>query len=216
MYKITGLEDIHQVPAKVRQMYMAVLQLFEQGEEAGSIRVSAITEMAGIGKGTAYEYFDSKEEMVACALVYQIQCIFDWLGNMLEEKGSFREQLDFILDEMEVQEERRCCFLRCVHIMTDYSEFSRMIQEKITREEFKPYLPTNVFGRMLRRGVERGELRNDLPLDYLVYCLFSHLVSYLLAVTTKDCFEVNPAKLRPLIYRGILNEIGADSQRQGE
>ena len=24
MYKITGLEDIHQVPAKVRQMYMAV------------------------------------------------------------------------------------------------------------------------------------------------------------------------------------------------
>ena len=117
---------------------------------------------------------------------------------------------------MEVQEERRGCFLRCVHIMTDYSEFSRMIQEKITREEFKPYLPTNVFGRMLRRGVERGELRNDLPLDYLVYCLFSHLVSYLLAVTTKDCFEVNPAKLRPLIYRGILNEIGADSQRQGE
>lgn len=216
MSKITGLEDIHQVPAKVRQMYMAVLQLFEQGAEVSSIRVSTITEMAGIGKGTAYEYFDTKDEMVACALVYQMQCIFDWLGNKLEEKGSFREQLDFILDEIEVQEERRECFLRLVHTMTDHSEFSRMIRDKIAREEFGPYLPTNVFGRMLSRGVERGELRGDLPMDYLIYCVFSHLVSYLLAVTTQEYFEVNPERLRPLIYRGILNEIGAEPQNKTE
>lgn len=207
MGKITGLEDIHQVPSKVRQMYMAVVQLFEEGAEVGNIKVSTITEMAGIGKGTAYEYFDSKEEMVACALVYQMQCIFDWLGNRLEEKGSFREQLDFILDEMEAQEERRNCFLRLIHVMTDRSEFSRMIREKIASEEFEPYLPSNVFGRMLRRGVERGELKSDLPMDYLIYCMFSHLVSYLLAVTTEDCFNVDPAKLRPLIYKGIADEI---------
>lgn len=216
MGKITGLEDIRQVPAKVRQMYTAVMQLFEQGEEVSSIKVSTITEMAGIGKGTAYEYFDTKEEMVACALVYQMQCIFNWLGDMLEKKGSFQEQLDFILDEMEVQEERRRCFMRFVHMMTDHSEFSRMIRDKITREEFRPYLPTNVFGAMLRRGVERGELRSDLPMDYLIYCLFSHLVSYMLAVTTQDCFEVNAAKLRPLIYRGIMNEIGARRAGQQE
>lgn len=216
MGKITGLEDIRQVPAKVRQMYTAVMQLFEQGEEVSSIKVATITEMAGIGKGTAYEYFDTKEEMVACALVYQMQCIFNWLGDILEKKGSFQEQLDFILDAMEVQEERRRCFMRFVHMMTDHSEFSRMIRDKITREEFRPYLPINVFGAMLRRGVERGELRSDLPMDYLIYCLFSHLVSYMLAVTTQDCFEVNAAKLRPLIYRGIMNEIGARRAGQQE
>lgn len=209
MGKITGLEDIHQVPPKVRQLYMAVMQLFEEGTEIGNIRVSTITEMAGIGKGTAYEYFDTKEEMVACALVYQMQYIFDWLANVLEEKKSFKEQLDFILDEMEKHEERRYCFLRFVHMMTDHSEFSRMVREKVTREEFRPYLPINVFGRMLKQGVERGELRDDLPMDYLIYCFFSHIVSYMLAVTTEECFNVDPVKLRPLIYKGMLDEIGA-------
>lgn len=208
MGKITGLEDIRLVPPKVRQIYLAVIRLFEDGADAGGIRVSTITEMAGIGKGTAYEYFDTKEEMVACALVYQIQCIFDWLGNALEEKKNFREQLDFLLDEMEVQEERRNCFLRLVHMMTDQSEVNRIIREKMTRKEFADYLPTSVFGKMVARGVERGDLRGDLPIDYLVYCVFSHLLSYLLAITTEDFFKVEPSKMRPLVYRGIINEIG--------
>lgn len=208
MGKITGLEDIRLVPPKVRQIYLAVIRLFEDGADAGGIRVSTITEMAGIGKGTAYEYFDTKEEMVACALVYQIQCIFDWLGNALEEKKNFREQLDFLLDEMEVQEERRNCFLRLVHMMTDQSEVNRIIREKMTRKEFADYLPTSVFGKMVARGVERGDLRGDLPMDYLVYCVFSHLLSYLLAITTEDFFKVEPSKMRPHVYRGIINEIG--------
>ncbi len=67
MGKINGLEDIHRVPPKVCQMYKAVIQMLEQGVDAGSIHVSDITEKAGIGKGTAYEYFDTREEIVACA-----------------------------------------------------------------------------------------------------------------------------------------------------
>lgn len=209
MGKITGLEDIRHVPPKVRQIYSAVIRLFEEGADVGKIRVSAITDMAGIGKGTAYEYFDTKEEMVACALVYQVQCIFDWLRNALEEKGTFLEQLDFLLDEMETREERRNCFLRLVHMMTDQSELNRIVREKMARDEFADYLPTAVFGRMVARGVERGELRGDLPLDYLTYCVFSHLLSYMLAVTTEEFFKVESSKMRPLVCRGILNEIGA-------
>lgn len=208
MGKITGLEDIHQVPPKVRQIYAAVLRLSAEGTEAAGIRVSAVTDMAGIGKGTAYEYFDTKEEMVACALVYQMQCIFDWLGSALEEKSSFVEQLNFLLDEMEIQEERRYCFIHFVHMMTDNSEFNQIVRDKINREEFAPYLPTNVFGKILRRGIERGELRRDLPLDYMIYNVFSHLLSYLLAVTNKECFHIELSAMRPLVYQGIMNEIG--------
>ncbi len=65
MGKVTGLEDIHHVPPKVNQMYEAVMQLLEEGADVADIRVSTITERAGIGKGTAYEYFDTKEEIVA-------------------------------------------------------------------------------------------------------------------------------------------------------
>ena len=85
MGKISGMEDIRQLPPKVCGIYKAVIQMLEEGTEAGDIRVSAVTERAGIGKGTAYEYFDSKEEIVTCAILYQMRCMFGWLKETLEE-----------------------------------------------------------------------------------------------------------------------------------
>lgn len=211
MGKITGLETIEQVPPKVRRMYTAVIELIEEGTDTSGIRVSTITDRAGIGKGTAYEYFDTKEELVACAVVYQLQCVFEWLGQAMEERESFGEQLNFLLDEMGKKDGRRHGFLRFVHMLTDNSEFSRLVQEKMTAEEFAPYLPVNVFGKVLQKGVERGEVRADLPLDYLIYCVFSHLITYMIAITTEEVFKVQPEVMRPLVYQGIMNEVGSRS-----
>lgn len=208
MGKITGLENVHQVPPKVRRMYAAVIQLIEEGADATGIRVSTITDRAGIGKGTAYEYFDSKEDIVACAVVYQIQRVFDWLENVLSEKKSFGDQLNFLLDAMSVQDGRKHAFLRFVNLLTDNSDFSRSVREKMEAEEFSQYLPVRVFGRILQRGVDRGELRADVPLEYLIYNIFSHLITYMMAVATENCFRVDSQMMRPLVYQGIMNEIG--------
>ncbi len=155
--KIANYEDIRQLPPKVRQMYIAVIQMLEEGADPANIRVSTITEKAGIGKGTAYEYFDSKEEIVAGAIVYQVQCVFDWLGSALEEKAGFREQIQFLLDEIEKKDGQKNCFFRFFHMMADNSEFSLLVREKMMTEAFLPGLPTSVFAKMLQRGVERGD-----------------------------------------------------------
>ena len=55
---------------KEKAIYQAVLALFEEGADLNSLTVSEITKRAGIGKGTAYEYFSDKEEMIAKALFY--------------------------------------------------------------------------------------------------------------------------------------------------
>ncbi|HBA50628.1 MAG TPA: hypothetical protein DCZ91_23090 [Lachnospiraceae bacterium] len=207
MGKINGMEDIHELPPKVRRMYQAVIQMLEEGMEAGNLRVSTITERAGIGKGTAYEYFDSKEELVACAILYQMRCMFGWLEAALQEQETFREQLSFLLTEVDKRELHKNCFLRFLHMMTDNSEFNRMLQKKMHEEAFVPYLPMNVFAGIMRRGMERGELRKDIPMDYMVHCLFSHLLVYLMAVTAGGFFDTDPASVRPLVYQGILNEL---------
>ena len=48
-------------------LYQAVIELLDEGMEVHQIKVSDITNRAGVGKGTAYEYFSSKEEMIAIA-----------------------------------------------------------------------------------------------------------------------------------------------------
>lgn len=209
MGKITGLEDIDKVPPKVHQMYMAVIQMLEEGTDVAGIRVSTITDRAGIGKGTAYEYFDSKEEIVACAMVYQIQWMFNWLESVLEEKGNFRDQISFLMEEIEKNDGKKGCFLRFVHMMTDNSEFSRMVREKLTAEDFMPRQPVSVFGKILSKGVERGDLRRDLPMDYMVHCVFSHLLTYMLATAAADCLQIDLPTIRRLACEGIINEVGA-------
>lgn len=49
------------LPEKKAAVFRAVLKLLRQGRPLGDLKVSEIAEAAGIGKGTVYEYFPSRE-----------------------------------------------------------------------------------------------------------------------------------------------------------
>ena len=55
---------------KVQRMYEAVATFVEEERDLSTIKVSEITSRAGIGKGTAYEYFASKEELLVQATLW--------------------------------------------------------------------------------------------------------------------------------------------------
>ncbi|MCI8543365.1 MAG: TetR/AcrR family transcriptional regulator [Lachnospiraceae bacterium] len=209
MGKMTGLEETGNVPPKVLAMYDAVIAMLAEGVDAVNIRVSTITERAGIGKGTAYEYFDTKDKIVACAIAYHLRRIFAWLGGQLESRKNFGEQVNFLLDVVEEKEHCKEGFLRFVQMMVSNSELNQMVREKVGREEFAPYLPANVFGKVLRQGVERGELRGDLPVEYMIHCVFSHVLSYMMEIANRDCFRLDAGAMRPFVYQGIMGELGA-------
>lgn len=48
-------------PRKVVLMYQAVVDMVNEGVDVNNMKVADITARAGIGKGTAYEYFSTKE-----------------------------------------------------------------------------------------------------------------------------------------------------------
>ena len=213
MGKITGREELEKVPPKVRQMYRAVVELIGEGEEIAELRVSTITGRAGIGKGTAYEYFDSKEEIVACAITYAIESSFRRLETELLEKEDFCGQLEYLLDEIERKDDRKVCFLRFLHLLTDTSDFSDLIRQKLCMESTpeqgasRRYTPTTVFGKVLERARERGELRDDLPMDYMIYSLFSHLMLYMMAVTAKQGSSAEGTAIRPYVWQAIMRDL---------
>lgn len=78
-------------PPKVKAMFEAVLELFASGKGLNSLTVSEITAKAGIGKGTAYEYFSTKEEMIAGALEYEGKKHIRIIYELIESERSFRE-----------------------------------------------------------------------------------------------------------------------------
>ena len=61
------LEQFINPPKKARLMFEAVIGYVHEKIDPGSLTVQDITARAGVGKGTAYEYFSSKEELIALA-----------------------------------------------------------------------------------------------------------------------------------------------------
>lgn len=207
MAKMTGLEELQEIPPKVLQMYDAVIRLIEEGEDASGIRVSTITDRAGIGKGTAYDYFDTKEDIVACAVVFHIRKMFSLLEQELQKQDSFEKQLLWLLEEMGRESSRKYCFTRMVHILTDNSEFSMQVRQRMMSASFEKYHPMRVFGNILKRGADRGEVRSDLPMEYMVYTIFSALLTYMLSISTEDCFKISPDKVRQFVHYQIMQEL---------
>lgn len=85
-------------PPKVIAMNEAVASLWAEGRDLGSLTVSEITSRAGIGKGTAYEYFSSKEEIIATALEYDLKIQLERLIAIEEQANSFRDILEKLMD----------------------------------------------------------------------------------------------------------------------
>ena len=76
-----------------RLLYQAVIELLDEGMEVHQIKVSDITNRAGVGKGTAYEYFSSKEEMIAKAIYWHGNQRFLELVENLKRQKSLKDQL---------------------------------------------------------------------------------------------------------------------------
>lgn len=206
MGKISGEENVYEIPPKVQQIYRAVMELIEEGEDPNLLRVSTITERAGIGKGTAYEYFDSKEEIIIDSIVYQMQATVCSMEQKLQGKISFQEKLDCLLNEADVLDGKKSCFLKLVHLLTDSSELSRQVRRKLDSEFFRQYGIMQFFRRTLSEALESGELRGDLPLDYMVFSLVSRILSYMLLMSA-DGAESDHSRMRELVYQGILEEL---------
>ena len=89
----TGFFEKKEYPPKVIAMNEAVISLLAEGREITSLRVSEITERAGIGKGTAYEYFASKAEIIMSAMEYDLDKQIARLAEMEEKATGFRDML---------------------------------------------------------------------------------------------------------------------------
>lgn len=72
-------------------MFQAVNELLKEGRDARDLTVQEITKKAGIGKGTAYEYFQSKEELIGKATVFGVMEELKLLSEKAEKCNSFKE-----------------------------------------------------------------------------------------------------------------------------
>ncbi len=179
MGKITGRETRAELPAKVTALYEAILELIEEGADIVELKVSEITEKAGIGKGTAYDYFDTKEEMIAYALLFFINHFMLSVETRVMEKASIWDKVDLTLDIMRTEIGKSACMLRFINLLYEPSQTGQMLREAM--REMKTAdgcCPLLTLQGTLSKSVAQGEIRGDVPIDFLLYSLVSRFISY--------------------------------------
>lgn len=178
MGKITGRESLTELPAKVTALYQAVISLIEEGADIAELKVSDITEKAGIGKGTAYDYFDTKEEIIAYALLFFMENSMVRLEEQIRVKNRFQEKVDLTLDIMSAEVGKGACMLRFINLLYDPSQLGQMLRntlrESMALDSCRPLM---LVRDILERGVAEGEIRSDVPMICLMYSLITKYIS---------------------------------------
>ena len=83
---------------KENAVYEAVLRLMARGEQLHTVTVQQIAQEAGIGKGTVYEYFTSREEILTKTFLRRVEQEVQALAARIDLARDFDGKLESLLD----------------------------------------------------------------------------------------------------------------------
>lgn len=203
------LADIRPVSPKVEKLYDAVCLLLEEGRDINTLKVSEITEKAGIGKGTAYEYFKTKEEMIVKAI------IFGMIGKLkeVEERASrcntFREKYLAVLDWIEENFcENGSTALIC-RMAQESLQISAALSTKMHEYGAGPDFMLEKTTELVRGGILDGTISSPLPEKLVTSFVLSSFVTFWLYLTQNPpSGEVDRKRLKEFLYESLERTLG--------
>ena len=82
---------------KKQAIYNAVCTLWQRERNFDALTVQRIAQEAGIGKGTVYEYFKSREELLAETVANEMRRCADAVQQAVEDAETYEEKLAVLL-----------------------------------------------------------------------------------------------------------------------
>ncbi len=193
---------------KVLALYRGVLELLDEGEDVNTIKVSDITAKAGIGKGTAYDYFKSREEIIACALLYDVDQKIEEEEEELARHEGFCEKVIYAFDWMERRFREQKVFVRILRLTTEGSGLSSTILEELQKRKKMGCGPLRVLMKMCREGKERGEIRKDIPVSAACIASLANMAAFVMYLEKSEQMpEIDTGWMKEFLCKGLLEQL---------
>mgnify|MGYP003289958151 CR=1 FL=1 len=150
------LKNIFDPPEKVQRIYEAISELVQENREIAALKVQEITSRAGIGKGTAYEYFSSKEEIILHAGLWICFQQNRELLKELEKYDDFQSKFMFLLGWMENHKEQNELLIKALKgsFHGECTQLKELIPEGLI-EKAKEYM-TRQMNQLFDLGYREG------------------------------------------------------------
>ncbi|MDO5409780.1 MAG: TetR/AcrR family transcriptional regulator [Lachnospiraceae bacterium] len=185
---MTDMEYLTPKSPKVIALYNAVIALLREGADLTRLKVSDIAAEAGIGKGTTYDYFKSREELIVKAILYRIYRDFQEICRRIEQAEDFRSKIDIFLD---LVFETGCPDKKLFEQYMQFCTNSRSLPLRFREELLKCAFPIEEirdFGKLLYEyAAEEGIVPKGLSLYYIQTAFLNLMLSYALYCHPHPC-----------------------------
>ena len=187
-------------------IYKAIVDLINEGADVSTRKVGEITARAGIGKGTAYEYFTSKEQMVMEALEYNTMLQVQTVKAMVEKADGFREKFMCVLNYMEGNKDQIRTFLWMIRIQGNEFDITSYTGDGFSCKEAMDKL-----GQLVELAVwflsfaEEEGVITEKNLDYKISALFAQIVQFSFYLHFGGDRDLEPVK--NFIYEGFIKQL---------
>ena len=200
---------------KEKAIFEAVIELFEEGADLNNLTVAEITSKAGIGKGTAYEYFSDKEEMIAKALFYNCENLCSQVYNGVCKEKDLYSKVNYVLLKMEQQIHKANCILRLVIMISENSKVGRRMKEMVQEILSAKATALNIIKKVLEDEFTGRENLSEDIMEYLALSMYSKIMCYAM-VLKDDKYNNETARniMRKLVTEGICREVREISSLQ--
>lgn len=189
-------------------IFHAVSELLSQGEDINTLKVEAITRKAEIGKGTAYEYFSTKEELIVKALLYFSKCTTNRLLAQMDRLETFEEKLYFFFDEMVENDKERSCAVKCINAVLQNQKLKEKMLQLVCGKNDAEENPMRIVHYLLKEGKKQNIVSDTLPDSYLEIMFVSKAVSFLVYLEQKEKIEdCSQEEMKKFLYEGIIKEL---------
>ena len=193
---------------KKARIIKAAAQVFADRGFSGTV-MADIADRAGIGKGTLYEYFDSKEDLFFA--------VFEWFTQETEAAakvsisalgGSVSERLA-VLSESVMQS-----WLEMKDLFTLVMEFWAASASSQMKQRFKGYFRQayedfrRIVAALIREGIEHGEFQEDIVPESVAAALVGTWDALLLQAWFDETFDplTTARNFVAVLIRGLAAE----------
>ena len=175
---------------KEKLIFSGVLKLARAGQNLEKITAQQIADSAGIGKATIYDYFSSKDEIIAKAILYFQEIEMYKFKTHIDSLPSFREKVYSVYETIAYTLENSASIFNTSLIFE--TPCSVLDRANIRDESKEPLLDTfySLFYNIIETGNKTSVIKTDISKDenkqYMRMVLFGNVSAVKRELTIKQ------------------------------
>lgn len=191
-------------PEKVIMIFNGITKLMSEGNKLYAIKVSDIAKAAGIGKGTIYEYFTSKEEILEKVLLYNMNLEISIVIERVNNTNGFKNKIYSIFQFIQEEIDKNKSPLSLLVANLDPYEFNKLLNKDLEVTKDREIIINDTLKDIINTGIQEGIIKEQNDEKYELHVITSVLTGFLhLVCSNNNTIKEEIERSYKLLVKGL-------------